>query len=77
MNDALGALRLKVGHERGLAEPGWRPLWVLDFPMFEWDEEEKRWSAMHHPFTSPADGHEDLLETESRARRAPRRTTSC
>ena len=68
VNDALGALRLKIGHERGLAESGWRPLWVLDFPMFEWDEQENRWSAMHHPFTSPADGHEDLLETDPGAR---------
>jgi len=64
VNDALGALRTRIGHERGFAQPGWRPLWVLDFPMFEWDEEEKRWAAMHHPFTSPADGHEDLLESE-------------
>jgi len=64
VNEALGALRTKVGHDRGLAESGWRPLWVVDFPMFEWNEEEKRWDAMHHPFTSPADGHEDLLETD-------------
>src|SRR5687768_1527030 len=70
VNDALGALRLKVGPERGLATPGWRPLWVLDFPMFERDEEGKRWSAMHHPFTSPADGHEDLLETDPGSARA-------
>ena len=70
VNDALGALRLKIGHERGLAEAGWRPLWVLDFPMFEWDEEAKRWNAMHHPFTAPADGHEDLLETDPGAARA-------
>jgi aspartyl-tRNA synthetase len=61
VNEALGALRVKLGHERGLLETGWRPLWVLDFPMFEWDEEAKRWNAMHHPFTAPADGHEDLL----------------
>ena len=53
VNDALGALRLKVGHDLGLVEPGWRPLWVIDFPMFEWDEQAKRWAAMHHPFTSP------------------------
>ena len=53
VNDALGALRLKLGHELGLAEQGWRPLWVIDFPMFEWDEETRRWAAMHHPFTSP------------------------
>ena len=64
VNEALGALRVKIGHARGLAEPGWRPLWVLDFPMFEWNEEHKRWDAMHHPFTSPADGHEDLLDAD-------------
>jgi aspartyl-tRNA synthetase len=70
VNESLGALRVKVGHERGLAERGWRPVWVLDFPMFEYDEEEKRWVAMHHPFTSPAAGHEDLLETDPGAARA-------
>jgi aspartyl-tRNA synthetase len=53
VNDALGALRLKVGQDLGLVEKGWRPLWVVDFPMFEWDTEEKRWVAMHHPFTAP------------------------
>jgi len=53
VNDALGALRLKVGQDLGLVEAGWRPLWVVDFPMFEWDEDAKRWAAMHHPFTSP------------------------
>ncbi|HLJ37211.1 MAG TPA: aspartate--tRNA ligase [Steroidobacteraceae bacterium] len=53
VNDALGALRLKLGHDLKLLEGGWRPLWVLDFPMFEWDAEAKRWVAMHHPFTSP------------------------
>ncbi len=51
--DALGALRLKVGQDLKLVEPGWRPLWVVDFPMFEWDGDEKRWVAMHHPFTAP------------------------
>ncbi len=61
VNDALGALRVRLGHDKGLVEKGWRPLWVIDFPMFEWDEEGRRWSAMHHPFTSPKDGHEDLL----------------
>lgn len=70
VNEALGALRAKLGHERGLAQPGWRPLWVLDFPMFEYDDAEKRWVAMHHPFTSPADGHEDLLDTDPGAARA-------
>ena len=64
VNDALGALRLKLGHDKGLAEKGWRPLWVVAFPMFEWDGEEKRWSAMHHPFTAPKDGHEDLLASD-------------
>jgi aspartyl-tRNA synthetase len=70
VNEALGALRAKIGHERGLAQSGWRPVWVLDFPMFEYDEEERRWTAMHHPFTSPAPGHEDLLETNPGAARA-------
>jgi aspartyl-tRNA synthetase len=53
VNDSIGALRLKVGHDLKLVEPGLRPLWVIDFPMFEWDQDEKRWVAMHHPFTSP------------------------
>jgi aspartyl-tRNA synthetase len=64
VNEALGALRARVGHDRGLAESEWKPLWVVDFPMFERDEEENRWKALHHPFTSPAEGHEDLLETD-------------
>jgi aspartyl-tRNA synthetase len=51
--DALGALRLKIGQDLKLVQPGWRPLWVVDFPMFEWDADERRWVAMHHPFTSP------------------------
>jgi len=54
VSDALGALRLKLGQDLGLVESGWRALWVVDFPMFEWDGEAKRWAAMHHPFTSPA-----------------------
>ncbi len=53
VNDALGALRLKVGVDQKLTTEGWKPLWVIDFPMFEWDPDEKRWVAMHHPFTSP------------------------
>ena len=53
VSDALGALRLKIGQDLKLSEPGWRPLWVVDFPMFEWDADAKRWAAMHHPFTSP------------------------
>ncbi|HCT9233121.1 aspartate--tRNA ligase [Alcaligenes sp. WGS1538] len=69
VNDAIGALRIKIGHsdfgkEHGLVENGWKPLWVVDFPMFEYDEEENRYTAAHHPFTSPKDGHEDLLETD-------------
>jgi aspartyl-tRNA synthetase len=64
VNDALGALRAKVGHARGLAEQGWKPLWVVDFPMFEFDEEKKAWTARHHPFTAPKDGHEELFTTD-------------
>jgi aspartyl-tRNA synthetase len=64
VNDALGALRAKIGHDRGLAEPGWKPLWVVDFPMFELDEEKKTWGARHHPFTAPKDGHENLFQTD-------------
>jgi aspartyl-tRNA synthetase len=69
VNDAIGALRVKVGHSefgkaRGLVQGVWEPLWVVDFPMFEYDEGAQRWSAVHHPFTSPKDGHEDLLETD-------------
>jgi aspartyl-tRNA synthetase len=63
-DDALGALRAKVGHERGFAQPGWRPLWVVDFPMFEYDDQKKTWGARHHPFTAPKAGHEDLFESD-------------
>jgi aspartyl-tRNA synthetase len=69
VNDSIGALRVKVGHSEfgkahGLMEGQWKPLWVVDFPMFEYDEEAQRWNAVHHPFTSPKDGHEDWLETD-------------
>jgi aspartyl-tRNA synthetase len=64
VNDALGALRVKIGHEKGLASREWKPLWVVDFPMFEYDEDGKRWNAMHHPFTAPKDGHEDYLDSD-------------
>ncbi|MBT9504293.1 MAG: aspartate--tRNA ligase, partial [Burkholderiaceae bacterium] len=69
VNDAIGALRVKVGHSefgkaRGLAQGEWEPLWVTDFPMFEYDEDGDRWNAVHHPFTAPKDGHEDWLETD-------------
>ncbi|CFN67244.1 aspartyl-tRNA synthetase [Bordetella pertussis] len=69
VNDAIGALRVKIGHSEfgkkaGLFSGGWKPLWVVDFPMFEYDEEENRYTAAHHPFTSPKDGHEDFLESD-------------
>lgn len=62
VNDALAALRLKLGEDHGLTEGGWKPLWVTDFPMFEWDENEQRWSALHHPFTSPRTDDPAMLE---------------
>jgi aspartyl-tRNA synthetase len=69
VNDAIGALRVKIGHSefgraRGLVQGEWAPLWVVDFPMFEHDDAAGRWNAVHHPFTSPKDGHEDWLETD-------------
>jgi len=64
VNDALGALRARVGHDRGLAESGWRPLWVVDFPMFEQDEATGAWAARHHPFTAPKDGHEERFASD-------------
>ncbi|TCJ15987.1 aspartate--tRNA ligase [Parasulfuritortus cantonensis] len=65
VNDAIGALRLKIGHEKGHVDGrAWAPLWVVDFPMFEYNEDEKRWDALHHPFTSPKDGHEELLASD-------------
>ncbi|WP_028535237.1 aspartate--tRNA ligase [Paludibacterium yongneupense] len=64
VNEAIGALRLKIGHEKGFAVKEWKPLWVVDFPMFEHDEEDDRWTACHHPFTAPKPGHEDLLESD-------------
>ena len=68
VNDAIGALRLKIGHsefgkQNGLFTPGWRPLWVVDFPMFEYDEASARYTAVHHPFTAPKEGHEDWMVT--------------
>jgi len=69
VNDAIGALRIKIGHsvfgkKNGLFEDRWAPLWVVDFPMFEYDDESDRWTAVHHPFTAPKDGHEDLMVTD-------------
>ena len=68
VNDAIGALRIKIGHsefgkKNGLFENRWAPLWVVDFPMFEYDEDNQRWNSVHHPFTSPKDGHEDWMVT--------------
>jgi len=69
VNDAIGALRLKIGHSEfgrsnGLFTAGWRPLWVVDFPMFEFDDEAQRYTATHHPFTAPKDGHEDWMASD-------------
>jgi aspartyl-tRNA synthetase len=68
-SDAMGALRVKIGHSEfgkahGLVQGEWEPLWVVDFPMFEYDAAAQRWNAVHHPFTSPKDGHEDWLESD-------------
>jgi len=68
VNDAIGALRIKIGHsefgkKNALFEKGWRPMWVVDFPMFEYDEENQRYTAVHHPFTAPKEGHEDWMVT--------------
>ncbi|MEI6546995.1 MAG: aspartate--tRNA ligase [Burkholderiales bacterium] len=69
VNDAIGALRVRIGHSdfgrsHGLFETAWKPLWVVDFPMFEYDEADARWVAVHHPFTAPKDGHEDYMGTD-------------
>jgi len=70
VNEALGALRVKLGEDRGLMERGWRPLWVVDFPMFEWDDEAGRWISLHHPFTSPKEEDLELLESDPAACRS-------
>ncbi len=65
VNEALGALREKIGHDKNhVNDLTWAPLWIVDFPMFDFDEENKRWNALHHPFTAPKDGHEDFLESD-------------
>ncbi len=69
VSDALGALRLKVGQDRELVTEGWQPLWVVDFPMFEWDAQARRWVAMHHPFTSPQSDDPAAAARRLRARR--------
>ena len=65
VNESLGALRVRLGHDLGRVEPGWRFLWVVDFPMFEYDERENRFNALHHPFTAPASGDPDELEAHA------------
>ena len=60
VNEAIGALRVKIGHDRGLAEGDWKPLWLIDFPMFDWDDKNQRWNAIHHPFTAPSCSMEEL-----------------
>lgn len=64
VNEALGALRVKLGHDLGLVKHGWQPLWVVAFPMFEWDEKSNRWTALHHPFTAPREADLGLLATD-------------
>jgi aspartyl-tRNA synthetase len=64
VNEALGALRVKLGEDRGLLEGEWKPLWVVDFPMFDWDENADRWIPLHHPFTAPKEEHLELLESD-------------
>jgi aspartyl-tRNA synthetase len=64
VGNALGALRLKLGEDLGLVQSGWWPLWVVDFPMFEWDADERRWVAMHHPFTSPKEDDPAVLRAD-------------
>ncbi|MES9875676.1 MAG: aspartate--tRNA ligase [Candidatus Sedimenticola sp. PURPLELP] len=64
VNEAMGALRVKLGEDRGLLEEGWRPVWVVDFPMFEWDSKTDRWNSLHHPFTAPKDEHLDILDSD-------------
>jgi len=67
VNEALGALRVKLGIDRGLVEEGWQPLWMVDFPMFEWDQEQKRWVSLHHPFTAPACSIDELIADPGKA----------
>jgi aspartyl-tRNA synthetase len=64
VNDSMGALRLRIGHDLGLLQGAWAPLWVIDFPMFEFDPDEKRWAAMHHPFTSPKNLDPEALRAD-------------
>ncbi len=67
VNEAIGALRVKIGHDRGLAEGDWTPLWLIDFPMFDWDDKNQRWNAIHHPFTAPSCSIEELQANPGKA----------
>lgn len=67
VSESLGALRIKIGHDLGMVNEGWKPLWVVDFPMFEWDAREKRWSALHHPFTAPSTDLDTLRDNPGQA----------
>jgi aspartyl-tRNA synthetase len=64
VNDSLGALRVKLGEDLGLREEGWKPVWIVDFPLFEYDAEQKRWQSLHHPFTAPKVEDADLVDTD-------------
>ncbi len=64
VNESLGALRVKIGHDLNMVEHGWKPLWVVEFPMFEWDDKTQRWYALHHPFTAPRESDIDLLSND-------------
>jgi aspartyl-tRNA synthetase len=67
VNEAMGALRVKIGLDRGLAEGDWKPLWLIDFPMFDWDDKNQRWNAIHHPFTAPSCSIEELEANPGKA----------
>jgi len=67
VNEALGALRIRLGHDRNLIQGQWAPLWVVDFPMFEWDDKDKRWFALHHPFTAPKGSLDELQADPGKA----------
>ena len=64
VNDSLGALRVKIGQDMNMIRHGWRPLWIIDFPLFEWNEQANRWKSLHHPFTAPCESDIDLLSSE-------------
>ena len=64
VNDALGALRLRIGRDLGMVQPGWKPLWVVDFPLVEWNPEARRWDSLHHPFTAPRESDEPMLDDD-------------